>query len=389
MVATPPGQPGWFHRTTISLAPGRSEGPTSRSSATSAPPWRGLRPAVPVPSPTGAPAGRPPPAAAGNRDVPHVGIDVSRDGRLSRVIPICCLTQGRPEAHRVSQGTRSQPWRDRRSRLPRGHRARRTDGRGLPARGPQERAPPQGRRGLRDRRAGAPGPGLPRPARRSSASPSRPAPTRSTPATASSRRTRAGRGLRRRRASRSSARRADVLNSPATRPARSPPRRQAGLPPCAAPSRATTWTTVLAAAADIGFPIFVKAVAGGGGRGMRRVERRRPCASRSRPRCARRRRRSATPPSSWSRPSSAPATSRCRSWPTRAGNVIHLFERDCSVQRRHQKVIEIAPAPNLDPELRERMCADAVAFAREIGYVNAGTVEFLLDPATAATSSSR
>ncbi|MER6942362.1 pyruvate carboxylase, partial [Nocardioides sp. NPDC000441] len=63
------------------------------------------------------------------------------------------------------------------------------------------------------------------------------------------------------------------------------------------------------------------------------------------------------------------------------GNVIHLFERDCSVQRRHQKVVEIAPAPNLDPELRERICADAVRFAKEIGYSCAGTVEFLLDPA--------
>ncbi len=61
------------------------------------------------------------------------------------------------------------------------------------------------------------------------------------------------------------------------------------------------------------------------------------------------------------------------------GDVLHLFERDCSVQRRHQKVVEIAPAPNLDPELRERICADAVRFAREIGYRNAGTVEFLLD----------
>ena len=61
-----------------------------------------------------------------------------------------------------------------------------------------------------------------------------------------------------------------------------------------------------------------------------------------------------------------------------AGDVIHLFERDCSVQRRHQKVIEIAPAPNLDPALRERICADAVAFARQIGYTNAGTVEFLV-----------
>ena len=63
-----------------------------------------------------------------------------------------------------------------------------------------------------------------------------------------------------------------------------------------------------------------------------------------------------------------------------ADGTIHLFERDCSVQRRHQKVIEIAPAPNLDPALRDRMCADAVRFAREIGYRNAGTVEFLLDP---------
>ncbi|MCU1536458.1 MAG: pyruvate carboxylase, partial [Humibacillus sp.] len=60
------------------------------------------------------------------------------------------------------------------------------------------------------------------------------------------------------------------------------------------------------------------------------------------------------------------------------GEVVHLYERDCSLQRRHQKVVEIAPAPNLDAATRASMCADAVAFARSIGYVNAGTVEFLL-----------
>lgn len=62
-----------------------------------------------------------------------------------------------------------------------------------------------------------------------------------------------------------------------------------------------------------------------------------------------------------------------------AGNVVHLYERDCSVQRRHQKVVELAPAMNLDPEIRRGMLDDAVRLARHVGYKNAGTVEFLLD----------
>ena len=65
----------------------------------------------------------------------------------------------------------------------------------------------------------------------------------------------------------------------------------------------------------------------------------------------------------------------------RAGNVVHLFERDCSVQRRHQKVVEIAPAPNLDPAVRDRMTTDAVRLCQHVGYENAGTVEFLVDEA--------
>lgn len=61
-------------------------------------------------------------------------------------------------------------------------------------------------------------------------------------------------------------------------------------------------------------------------------------------------------------------------------NVVHLYERDCSVQRRHQKIVEIAPAPDLAPEIRDKMTRDAIALCKAVGYENAGTVEFLLDP---------
>jgi pyruvate carboxylase len=64
------------------------------------------------------------------------------------------------------------------------------------------------------------------------------------------------------------------------------------------------------------------------------------------------------------------------------GNLVHLFERDCSVQRRHQKVVEVAPAPNLDPRLREAICEAALAIGRTANYENAGTVEFLVDADT-------
>src|ERR1700722_2242005 len=135
----------------------------------------------------------------------------------------------------------------------------------------------------------------------------------------------------------------------------------------------------ISVAAAIGYPIMLKAAAGGGGRGMRAVA---------------------------GSDEMAAAFTRCQSEAVAAfgndsvfvekliarprhievqiladthGNIVHLYERDCSVQLRNQKVVEIAPAPNLAAELRDKICSDAVAFARHINYSCAGTVEFLLD----------
>ncbi|SHN05393.1 pyruvate carboxylase [Actinacidiphila paucisporea] len=157
--------------------------------------------------------------------------------------------------------------------------------------------------------------------------------------------------------------------------------RAAGVPVLASSEPSTDVDALVRAAADLGFPVFVKAVAGGGGRGMRRVED--PAALRESVEAASREAASAfgDPTVFLEKAVVDPRHIEVQILADGEGNVIHLFERDCSVQRRHQKVIELAPAPNLDPELRERICDDAVKFAREIGYRNAGTVEFLLDPA--------
>lgn len=147
-------------------------------------------------------------------------------------------------------------------------------------------------------------------------------------------------------------------------------------------SEATTDLDALIAFADtIGFPVFAKAVAGGGGRGMRRVEKREDL--RSSLEAAMREAESAFGDG---RMFVEQAVLRPRHIEVQiladgVGNTMHLFERDCSVQRRHQKVVEIAPAPHLDDTVRQAMYRDAVAFAKSIGYVNAGTVEFLLDTA--------
>jgi acetyl/propionyl-CoA carboxylase alpha subunit/acetyl-CoA carboxylase carboxyltransferase component len=136
----------------------------------------------------------------------------------------------------------------------------------------------------------------------------------------------------------------------------------------------------LAVAEEIGYPVMLKAASGGGGRGIRRVDH----------------------PGDM-----AEAFARCQSEAQAAfgdhavfveklvvdprhievqvladayGTVVHLHERDCSVQLRNQKVIEVAPAPGLDPALRDRMHADALRLVREAGFQNAGTVEFLVSP---------
>ncbi|MGY1691921.1 pyruvate carboxylase [Geodermatophilus sp. SYSU D01105] len=155
--------------------------------------------------------------------------------------------------------------------------------------------------------------------------------------------------------------------------------REAGLPVLASTEPSADLDTLLAAAEALPFPVFVKAVAGGGGRGMRRVED--PADLSAAVQAAMREAESAfgDPTVFCEQAVVDPRHIEVQVLADGAGNVVHLFERDCSVQRRHQKVVELAPAPNLDPELRERICADAVAFARSIGYVNAGTVEFLLD----------
>ena len=114
----------------------------------------------------------------------------------------------------------------------------------------------------------------------------------------------------------------------------------------------------------------------------RRARARRPRRRSRQRRSARRRRRSATARCSSSASSSAVATSRCRCFGDVGGNVVALVERECSIQRRHQKIIEESPSPAVDDALRTRLTDAAVAAARAVGYVGAGTVEFLLDDRT-------
>ncbi|MCL4855598.1 MAG: ATP-grasp domain-containing protein, partial [Bryobacteraceae bacterium] len=141
-------------------------------------------------------------------------------------------------------------------------------------------------------------------------------------------------------------------------------------------------TQALDIARQIGFPLIIKAAFGGGGRGMRIVDR---------PEDLETRLEEARQEASAAFGNDAVFLER---YIRRArhveiqilgdaqGNILHLYERDCSVQRRHQKVVEVAPAVNLDPAIRRSLADAAVALGRATGYRNAGTVEFLVDADT-------
>ncbi len=132
-------------------------------------------------------------------------------------------------------------------------------------------------------------------------------------------------------------------------------------------------------AKKIGFPVLIKAVAGGGGRGMRRVDSAAEFAGALE--SARRESRAAFGDDKVliERYMAKPRHIEIQVFADSHGNAVHLFERDCSIQRRHQKVIEEAPAPGMPLAMREKMGAAAVQAAKAIGYLGAGTVEFIAD----------
>ncbi len=132
-------------------------------------------------------------------------------------------------------------------------------------------------------------------------------------------------------------------------------------------------------AKEIGYPVLIKASAGGGGKGMRVVERPEDLKSEMA-------RASSEAASAFGNGAvfvekfvTKPRHIEVQVLGDTQGNIVHLFERECSIQRRHQKVIEEAPSSILSPELRAQMGASAVAVAKSVNYTGAGTVEFLMD----------
>src|SRR6056297_2123388 len=175
---------------------------------------------------------------------------------------------------------------------------------------------------------------------------------------------------------------ADVLELTGSKTSARDIAEQAGIPVLAASPLLTAPLEAVEHAERIGFPVFVKAAAGGGGRGMRRVED--PADLIAAVETAMREAEGAfgDPSVFLEQAMTRPRHIEVQVLADANGEVVHLFERDCSLQRRHQKVLELAPAQNLPAALRARLCADAVAFARAVDYRNVGTVEFLVERAT-------
>ena len=129
----------------------------------------------------------------------------------------------------------------------------------------------------------------------------------------------------------------------------------------------------------IGYPVLIKAVAGGGGKGMRKVDKAEEFEADLQS-CRREAKASFSNDEvlleKWI---TSPRHIEVQVFGDSHGNVVHLFERDCSLQRRHQKVIEEAPAPGMDEATREEICAAAVRAAKSVDYEGAGTIEFIAD----------
>jgi acetyl-CoA carboxylase biotin carboxylase subunit len=138
-------------------------------------------------------------------------------------------------------------------------------------------------------------------------------------------------------------------------------------------------TEALALAHAMGYPVLIKAAAGGGGRGMRVA--RNDISLQGGLKAARQEAESAFKDGSvyLEKYIEQPRHVEVQILADRHGQIVHLWERDCSLQRRHQKLVEESPAPHLPPDVRQAMCAAAVRLAREAGYYNAGTCEFLVD----------
>ncbi|WP_270943000.1 pyruvate carboxylase [Romboutsia lituseburensis] len=132
-------------------------------------------------------------------------------------------------------------------------------------------------------------------------------------------------------------------------------------------------------ASEIGYPIMIKASNGGGGRGMRIVYNESDLKIEFETARSESKKAFGEDIIFIEKYISNPKHIEVQILGDKEGNIVHLHERDCSVQRRHQKIIEYAPAFSLDDKLRESICNDAIKLAKHVGYVNAGTLEFLVD----------